>query len=400
MKLLFDLMASQPSGTAKNHGGAEYCKAIFYKLIENKPKDFLIEVFFNPVKDIDENIIKLCNEHNVKINKCNNIKEISRLLLEGKFDKFYSALPYSFGDLEIPDRTEFIYTVHGIRIIEMPYDKYEIKYRRKSIKNLKLILLGKIYPYYRRKRFKSRINKLFNVTKRKKIITISNHSKYSICNSFPELECDNIEVLYAPPKIINNVRFEDEDKIYSKYGTSSKKYFLIVSSSVWIKNSYRAVIALNKVFTERKELLKDYKVILLGVTNKHMYNKIIDSSNAKKFVFENYVNTDELELLYKNAYALIYPTLNEGFGYPPIEAMKYRTPTLCSAVTSLTEVCGNAALFFNPFNIDEIATRIIEILDKDIRNSLIQKMDNHYESILNKQTEDLNKLINIITSIE
>jgi glycosyltransferase involved in cell wall biosynthesis len=70
----------------------------------------------------------------------------------------------------------------------------------------------------------------------------------------------------------------------------------------------------------------------------------------------------ELELLYQNAYSFLYPTLNEGFGYPPLESMKYGTPVLCSAITSITELCGDAVLYFNPFSVDEIKNRILLVL--------------------------------------
>jgi glycosyltransferase involved in cell wall biosynthesis len=73
----------------------------------------------------------------------------------------------------------------------------------------------------------------------------------------------------------------------------------------------------------------------------------------------------ELELLYQNAYVFLYPTLNEGFGYPPLESMKHGTPVICSAITSTTEVCGDAVLYFNPFSVDEMKNRILLVLFED-----------------------------------
>lgn len=57
--------------------------------------------------------------------------------------------------------------------------------------------------------------------------------------------------------------------------------------------------------------------------------------NKSHFVLLEYVDNNVLESLYKGAYALIYPTLNEGFGYPPLEAMKYGTPVLSSPFLQL-----------------------------------------------------------------
>ena len=106
----------------------------------------------------------------------------------------------------------------------------------------------------------------------------------------------------------------------------------------------------------------------------------------------SYVERDELELLNRSAYAFIYPSLNEGFGYPPIDSMKYRVPVLASGTTSIPEVCGDAAVYFDPYSVSEIKNRIIQILDENFYKELQKKSEIRHDYITAKQKKDLNDL--------
>jgi hypothetical protein len=94
----------------------------------------------------------------------------------------------------------------------------------------------------------------------------------------------------------------------------------------------------------------------------------------------------------------MYPTLNEGFGYPPLEAMKYGTLCACSANSATTEVCADAVLYFNPYDETEIGIRILQSFDKDICEEKIEKMRVRYDQVRQKQNHDLDVLVNLIAS--
>jgi glycosyltransferase involved in cell wall biosynthesis len=83
--------------------------------------------------------------------------------------------------------------------------------------------------------------------------------------------------------------------------------------------------------------------------------------NIDKFEIHPYVPEEKLEELFANAFAFVYPSLNEGFGYPPLQAMEHGVPVLASSATSIPEVCGDAALYFNPQSIDDLSNRILQI---------------------------------------
>jgi glycosyltransferase involved in cell wall biosynthesis len=86
------------------------------------------------------------------------------------------------------------------------------------------------------------------------------------------------------------------------------------------------------------------------------------------------VRNDELVALYNRAEALVFPSLYEGFGLPVLEAMACGCPVLCSNVTSLPEVAGDAALFIEPKNDDAIASAMRRVVDdQNLRQSLSER---------------------------
>lgn len=86
------------------------------------------------------------------------------------------------------------------------------------------------------------------------------------------------------------------------------------------------------------------------------------------------VEDQDLPLLYQKAYGMIYPSLYEGFGLPPLEAMCMECPTIVADVASLPEVCGDAALYVNPFDIEEMAQKMCTLIENpSLRQTLIEK---------------------------
>lgn len=122
--------------------------------------------------------------------------------------------------------------------------------------------------------------------------------------------------------------------------------------------------------------------------------------NKNRFIFKSYVSDEELVSLYKNAYAFLYPSLNEGFGYPPLEAMRFGVPVLTSPFSSIYEICGDASLYFNPYSVSELKNRILQMEDWKLREAYSSKARVRFNYISNKQQEDLDKLVKYLITLE
>ena len=112
---------------------------------------------------------------------------------------------------------------------------------------------------------------------------------------------------------------------------------MMISANRWLKNVYRAVRALDYLY-ENKLLTRPTHIVGINENNR-MFKSV---HNKDMFICQQYLEKEELEQLYADSYAFIYPSLNEGFGYPPLEAMKYKVPCITSPFASIPEVCKDA----------------------------------------------------------
>jgi glycosyltransferase involved in cell wall biosynthesis len=102
--------------------------------------------------------------------------------------------------------------------------------------------------------------------------------------------------------------------------------------------------------------------------------KIKELGLEREVIFTEQLEDEELAKYYSGALLLAYPSLYEGFGFPPLEAMACGCPAIVSNVTSLPEVIGDAGILFDPYNIDEIAQAMRKIIeDEKLREKLMKK---------------------------
>jgi len=355
--------------------------------------DEKISCFFDPNRWLDPEVKELVQEADVPLLQVKNNKVLQMLIDSYEYDRLYSALPYRYHTLDFSS-VEFILSILGLRGLEMPTDKYELLYDSSFLNRLRYVYKNLDRGRYV-ERTKSHLARLLSVpAKKKSIIAISKHTKYSLLSYFPKLQPEDIRLLYAPR---TRMRLEilpnsEEDILLARLGLEPKKFYLLVSSNRWIKNAFRAVKALDTMFTDYPEL--DKRVLVLGFDGQP-FHKLV--RNKERFTFYGYVTGIELELLYQNAYVFVYPTLNEGFGYPPLEAMKYGTPVICSAIASTVEVCGDAALYFNPFSIDEIKNRLFHMIFEPGTLELYSELGKKQSAIMaQKQDSMLDELCQLV----
>ena len=145
-------------------------------------------------------------------------------------------------------------------------------------------------------------------------------------------------------------------------------YLLLVASRSRHKNYSAAVEAINL-------LEQDIKLVVVGGN----FRQVFKASATVDYSIPNmlelgYVNDQELKALYKNAKGFIFPSLYEGFGLPVLEAMRAGCPVICSQAASLPEVAGDAVLYFDPGDVEDIARAIERFLSNPaIQEDMRQK---------------------------
>lgn len=136
-------------------------------------------------------------------------------------------------------------------------------------------------------------------------------------------------------------------------GTEEREPFLLYPADNWPhKNHARLLEAFARVRQAKPEL----RLVLVGA-------RLDGVAAAPGVEVRGYVSQDELAGLYRTATALVFPSLHETFGLPPLEAMASGCPVAVSRVGSLPEVSGEAARYFDPRSIDELVEAILDVVD-------------------------------------
>ena len=210
------------------------------------------------------------------------------------------------------------------------------------------------------------------------VFTVSNFSKSEITKHVKVRE-DKLKVVYngVDQNIFKPIKDNDICKnIKNKYNLPDS-FILYVGNVKPHKNLKNALLAFEKVSTK----FCDFKFVIIGkkegfITGDNEIMRIIASSKVlnQNVVFTGYIEDKDLPFIYNVATIFVFPSLYEGFGLPPLEAMACGCPCVVSNAASLPEVCGDAAYYVNPYDVEDIARGIERVLtDENLRQSLIQK---------------------------
>ncbi len=234
-------------------------------------------------------------------------------------------------------------------------------------------LLVKPYSDYLRNRLYIKNFIKIAAKKAKKIITISNHTKNDL-RTVLNLPEEKIEVSY--PGISPEFRrVEDKKRIESlkkKYGIQ-KKYILYVGNFMPHKNLKSLIDAYHLLPDGLRE---EYLLVLCGgeLGNLELSARKGKLSGLPSIISVGQVADEDLPSLYSRAELFVFPSLYEGFGFPPLEAMACGCPVASSHSSSLPEVLGDAAHFFNPYKIEEISRAMKLLLENEgLRESFRRK---------------------------
>lgn len=228
------------------------------------------------------------------------------------------------------------------------------------------------------------------------IITISNFSKQEVLKHYRNVDKNKVTAIHIGFNDFSNDKI-DMSKVRDKIIRAiEKKYFLTVSTISPRKNIHRLVEA----FQVAKDNI-DLKLIIAGKDGwlyQDVYD-LVDKYNLEdKVIFTGDINDEELKLLYKNCKFFIYPSLYEGFGLPPLEAISFEKMVIASNATAMPEILSNAVEYIDPNSVKDIAEKITKACNLETKkNNLIYRGKN----LLKKYTWEnfINEFIKVYKKI-
>ncbi len=185
----------------------------------------------------------------------------------------------------------------------------------------------------------------------KKIIAISNWVKTDIEKRYHRKD---VEVIYNPI-LIKKDEVADFAILKERYGVEEKRFFYTVSQLIPHKN----IITLIKMMKHIREHEPDLpqKLLISGINgnaSKELMKEIEQYGLKKNVILTGYIQSEERNSLYKNCHSFLFPSVFEGFGMPPVEAMLFGTKVITTKCTSIPEVTQNKALYVDdPYSIDD-----------------------------------------------
>ncbi len=211
-----------------------------------------------------------------------------------------------------------------------------------------------------------------NIKKADRIITGSFYTKHEI-EKYLKIDPLKIDVIYHG--VDHNIYKEYDTKILEEFREKlrlPKEFFLFVGSVEPRKN---LLFLMNSYSKLPKEIKRKYKLLIVGFKGweNEKVKELLDKE-SENILYIGYLSDIELAYIYNLAKIFIYPSLYEGFGIPPLEAMACKTCTIVSNRASLPEICAEGALYTNPLNEEDLIKKILKILENEkLQKELIQK---------------------------
>jgi glycosyltransferase involved in cell wall biosynthesis len=208
----------------------------------------------------------------------------------------------------------------------------------------------------------------------KRVITVSNFSKNEIIH-YTHGEAEKIQVIYNG--VDQHPHVQAFEFLQPKYKLP-EKYILFVGN---VKPHKNLSALLESYLLLDNTITNKYKIVIVGkidgfITGDEKIFELVNNNPVlkKNVQFTDYVDDDAISGIYKNASLFVFPSLYEGFGIPPLEAMSNHCAVAASDIESIKEICNSAVIYFNPYDKNNIAEQISLVLnDSELRLDLVKK---------------------------
>jgi glycosyltransferase involved in cell wall biosynthesis len=214
-------------------------------------------------------------------------------------------------------------------------------------------------------KLKQRVYSWVNVIaarKSKAVITPTEFVKDDVAK-FAHLNSRKITVTYEAGDTIDAASEPIEELV-------GKQFIMYVGRPTPHKNLEGLIAA----YALMKESRPDLHLVLAGKTDKNFkrHEAMVEKSAIRDVHFTGFISDGQLRWLFENCAAYVFPSFSEGFGLPPLEAMSCGAPVVASNATCIPEVLGDAAHYFDPYDVHDIVRAVGEVLDKPaLRQKLI-----------------------------
>lgn len=307
-------------------------------------------------------------KHMIKINKSNSIDIFSKEVNINKSNSFWS---FSNVPIKLNKHYDLFFNPHNG--IGLPLNGAQ-----KFLTTLHDIIPSKL-PNTVSKTYLKIFNKnIYHIlNKSNAIITVSNYSKNDISKTF-SIDKNKIFVTYlAPSKIYRPINKIISKNFLKKTFKIDFNYILYVGSSSPRKNILRLIESFSKIHKKNPTI----KLLIVGANGKSCENYLNRTRQLhldNNIIFIGFVKKESLPYLYNGAICFIYPSLYEGFGLPPLEAMACGTPVITSNITSIPEILKDNVIYVDPYNINSIYENTNLLLnDPKIKNAFKRKSIQH-----------------------
>ncbi len=210
-----------------------------------------------------------------------------------------------------------------------------------------------------------------SLKKSKKIITVSNYVKNDLKDVW---NVDNNKIIVTEEgvdksilEINEKITKKEMDDILNKFNVKPPFIFYIGNA-----HPHKNVEGLIKAFMEIKSRLQYLQLVLAG-NDHYFWQRIKKEFNHKDIIYTGRLTDEEMVTFYKNAKAYVFPSFEEGFGIPLLEAFACGCPVASSNKASLPEVGGDAALYFNPSNNQDMQQKIMKVINNSKLATLLKE---------------------------